>query len=375
MACILEGSEPIRSKPLDEKFIRVIESALELPILQTRAGIESRYGTDRAFARDFDRWMRDGQGWTISDAELRDNLERAAKFSCYVLVNKLVFQQALRRRFPSLRKAKIPNTFSKAQQVRDLFRALFDEAKRISHDYETVFDGDFGDTLPLLDDGTVASWREFLREIEGFDFSRIDYDIVGHIFERLISPEERHRYGQHYTRSEIVDLMNVFAIRNPEATVLDPACGGGTFLVRAYVLKRELSEGKLSHEQLLKQIRGLDISAYAAHLSTINLASRDLIDERSYPLVARADFFDVKPGKAVFHVPMSVHGRGNQMVPLNLDTVDGIVGNPPYIRHELLSSAYKRHLLEVIKEDFTDARLPGGSDMHCYFWGPCCRLS
>jgi hypothetical protein len=84
LARILEGSEPIRSKPLDEKFIRVIESALELPILQTRAGIESRYGTDSAFARDLDRWMRDGQGWTISDAELRDNLERAAKFSCYL---------------------------------------------------------------------------------------------------------------------------------------------------------------------------------------------------------------------------------------------------------------------------------------------------
>ncbi len=33
-ARILEGTEPIRSKPLDEKFIRVLESALKLAILQ-----------------------------------------------------------------------------------------------------------------------------------------------------------------------------------------------------------------------------------------------------------------------------------------------------------------------------------------------------
>ena len=101
--------------------------------------------------------------------------------------------------------------------------SAFEEAKRVSRDYETVFDGDFGDILPFLEDATVASWREFLREIEGFDFGKIEYDIIGHIFERLISPEERHRYGQHYTRSEIVDLINAFTIRDPQAVVLDPA--------------------------------------------------------------------------------------------------------------------------------------------------------
>jgi N-6 DNA methylase len=311
-ARILEGTELIRSKPLDGKFIRILESALELPILQTRNAITRLYSADRKFARNLDAWMRDSQGWLIStDPEiLRDNLERAAKFSCYVLVNKIVFQQALRRRFTSLRKVRIPETVKKADKLRELFRSVFEDAKRVSRDYETVFDGDFGDTLPFLEDATVASWREFLREIEGFDFAEIEYDIIGQIFERLISPQEHHRYGQHYTRSEVVDLINAFSIREPGTTVLDPACGGGTFLVRAYVLKRELSGGALSHVDLLQQIIGTDISAYAAHLSTINLATRDLIDERNFPLVARSDFFKVKRGESVFHVPMSVHWKG-----------------------------------------------------------------
>jgi hypothetical protein len=369
-ARILEGTEPIRSKPLDEKFIRVLESALEFPILQTQQALARRYSSDRRFARDLDAWMRDSQGWLISTEPeiLRDNQERAAKFSCYVLVNKIVFQQALKRRFPSLRKIRIPESVKTAARLQDSLQAVFEEAKRISHDYETVFDGDFGDTLPFLEDATVGSWREFVQEIDGFDFAKIGYDIIGHIFERLISPEERHRYGQHYTRSEIVDLINAFTIREAGATVLDPACGGGTFLVRAYVLKRELSGGALSHVDLLQQIKGIDVSAYAAHLSTINLATRDLIDERNYPLVARSDFFKVKRGETIFHIPMSVHGKGKQMMPLEVGEVDCIVGNPPYVRQEELPKEYKKLLTDLIESEFPDAELSGRSDIHCYFW-------
>jgi methylase of polypeptide subunit release factors len=369
-ARILEGTEPIRSKPLDEKFIRVLESALELPTLQTRNAISGRYSSDRKFARNLDAWMRDSQGWLISTEPeiLRDNLERAAKFSCYVLVNKIVFQQALRRRFLSLRKIRIPESVKTAAKLQETFQAVFEEAKRISRDYETVFDGDFGDTLPFLEDATVGSWREFVNEIDGFDFSKIGYDIIGHIFERLISPEERHRYGQHYTRSEIVDLINAFTIREAGATVLDPACGGGTLLVRAYILKRELSNGKLSHVDLLQQIKGIDLSAYAAHLSTINLATRDLIDERNYPLVARSDFFKVKRGESIFHVPMSVHGKGKQTVPLEIGEVDAVVGNPPYVRQEELPKEYKKFLTDLLESEFPDADLSGRSDLHCYFW-------
>src|SRR5207245_7468687 len=136
-----------------------LESALELPILQTRNAIARLYSADHKFARNLDAWMRDSQGWLIStDPEiLHDNLERACKFSCYVLVNKIVFQQALRRRFPSLRKARVPETVKQADKLRELFQSVFEDAKRVSHDSETVFDGDFGDTLPFLEDVTVAS--------------------------------------------------------------------------------------------------------------------------------------------------------------------------------------------------------------------------
>ena len=279
--------------------------------------------------------MRDKEGWLLSEDEevIRENLERAAKFSCYVLVNKIVFHTALRRKFSRLGKIRIPTTIFTGAELALQLAKRFEEAKRLTRDYETVFDGDFGDTLPFLSNAAVDSWRELVNQIEAFDFTKLDYDIIGHVFERLVSPEERHRYGQHYTKTEIVDLINSFCIRDANAEVLDPACGGGTFLVRAYALKRYLADREPKHAELLAQIKGVDVSAYPVHLSTLNLATRHLIDAQNYPLVARSDFFDVKPDRAIFHVPMGTAGvGGRQSTMLQVSKVDAVVGNPPYIR-------------------------------------------
>ena len=210
------------------------------------------------------------------------------------------------------------------------------------------------------------------------------------------SRPERHRFGQHYTKPEIVDLINAFCIREPAAAVLDPACGGGTFLVRAYNRKKYLADQAgidLPHERLLDQLYGVDISAYATHLTTMNLPTRDLIDEHNYPLVAQSDFFDVELGKALFQVPLAV-GHGNkQLRPVTIDLADAVVGNPPYVRQEEISTppttsakgkvkvtqrtleqikdeskTYKKRLAELAKRACPDLKLSGRSDLHVYFW-------
>jgi hypothetical protein len=77
---------------------------------------------------------------------------------------------------------------------------------------------------------------------------------------------------------------------------MDPACGGGTFLVRAYARKKLLAPS-LNHTRLLQTIYGVDVSRFAAHLSTINLAARELIDTENYPRVLASDFFRVRANK------------------------------------------------------------------------------
>ena len=54
-------------------------------------------------------------------------------------------------------------------------------------------------------------------------FSNVPSDVVGRIFQNLIGPEERHRYGQHFTGDGGVDLINTFCIRSGRGAVLDPA--------------------------------------------------------------------------------------------------------------------------------------------------------
>jgi type I restriction-modification system DNA methylase subunit len=367
---VVTDKEVVRSRPLDERFIHILESELEQPATLTLKVISNLYNR-KLFKRQLDKWMRDTQGWLLSDDEeiIRENLDRAAKFTCYVLANRIVFHTALRRKFIKLPKLRVPASIKTGAELSAQLRKHFEEAKHFTHDYETVFDGDFGDGLPFLNDESVDGWRELVAQIEAFDFTKLDYDIIGHIFERLIGPEERHRYGQHYTKTEIVDLVNSFCIRDAEAHVLDPSCGGGTFLVRAYALKRFLAEVEPKHAELLEQIKGTDISAYPVHLSTLNLATRQLLDAQNYPLVARSDFFEVKPDRPIFHVPMGkAGGGGKQIAMLQVSKVDAVVGNPPYIRQEILGKAYKKKLATLIQSEFPGVVLSQRSDVYVYFF-------
>lgn len=372
-ATILVGRDSLTLTPPDELFLTIWEAALEQPVTQTLYELNQRYDQDKVFTRNLDRWMREEQGWVVlhSDEQtVRDNLERAAKFSCYALATKIIFYKALRRQFTRLRPLKIPDEVGSEGELHASLQGFFAEAMRVSGDYETVFAGQYGDDLPLLTKTAPASWRELSLQTDTFDFTLIDYEIMGQIFERMLSTEERHRFGQHYTRSEVVDLINAFCIREANATVFDPACGGGTFLVRAYSRKKALSGGKLTHQELLRQIYGLDISAYPAHLTTLNLATRDLVTNANYPLVARRDFFSVELGDTPFAIPFG--GAGGQTTLEPLAEIDAIVGNPPYVRQEKINeyygAAYKKLLRDMAGKDAPTAELSGRSDIHCYFF-------
>lgn len=384
-AQIVRGTSKIGHKSPDEKFIEMLESSLRMPILLTVEALDALYKTSHVKSK-LDKWMRDEQGWVIySDPEgIRDNLERTAKFSCYTLVNKLVFYEALLKRYGSkLDKLCIPEHINKGENLRLHLEGYFAEAKKVTNDYETVFGEEhalIGNRIPFYSDSAVPHWRDLIDRIHEFDFSKLDYEVIGNIFERLISPEERHKYGQFYTRVEVVDLINSFSIRKGDEKIMDPACGGGTFLVRAYVRKRELDPTRKHHE-LLADLYGVDISHFAAHLTTINLATRNLVDDENYPQIARSDFFDIKSHTAFIKLPKRVSAKGLGKIQhrdVEIDELDAVVGNPPYVRQEDIprsngkgKSEFKRgtkeYLLKLIKEE-SKSRFSGRSDLHCYFW-------
>lgn len=383
----LKGVTQIGHRSPDEKFIEALESALKLPVLMTLDELDEQY-KKAPVKRDLDRWMREEQGWTIyTDADgIRENLERAAKFSCYALVNKLVFYEALLKRYGAkLPRLGVPEHIDTGENLRAHLERFFADARKVTGDYETVFGEDprsTGNRIPYYADTAVPHWNNLINQIHEFDFSRLDYEVIGNIFERLISPEERHKYGQFYTRVEVVDLINSFAIRTGEEKVMDPACGGGTFLVRAYARKRELAQGR-RHGQLLSDLYGVDVSFFATHLSTINLATRELIAEENYPQIARSDFFDVDPHKTFLTLPRPVKAGGlgtSQKRDVPIPPLDAIIANPPYVRQEDIPKAKNKpargaqpprgtkEFYQWLTRKESGTELSGRSDLHCYFW-------
>lgn len=384
-AAILRGAVTIGTRSPDLKFVEALESALALPIRQTFDELAERYKKP-SFKRDLDAWMV-SLGWQIvDDAEgQRDLLERASKFACYLLVNKLVFHEALLKKYNrNLNPLNAPPEITTGDGLRVRLQSFFEDAREVTGDYETIFGEDpqaIANRVPFYANAAVPGWRALIEQIHEFDFSKLDYEIVGSIFERLIGPEERHKYGQFYTRVEVVDLINSFCIRNGSDKVLDPACGGGTFLVRAYVRKRELAANR-KHRDLLTDIYGIDVSQFATHLTTVNLATRDLVEDENYPCIGREDFFNILPNHTFVKLPTKLKAKGlgkhehrNVVIP----PLDAVIGNPPYVRQEGIRKALKKakqggpepgtkEFYAKRVEQFAGAKLSGRSDLHCYFW-------
>jgi methylase of polypeptide subunit release factors len=365
---LFRGEADLPQRPPDEYFIHAFDSFLINPVLDATQGLLSRDGRPGNRSA-IDQWMRDDQGWALvgDRAEL---LGRAARFACYAVANKLVFYDALRKRFSDLPRLDVPSEVRTGEQLFGRLLAFFDQARYVTGDYETVFgnvQGDVGSRIPFYDDVVVGPWRQLIDQLDRFDLSRLDYDVIGRIFERLIDPVERHKYGQYYTRPEVVDLINAFAIRSGEEIVLDPGCGGGTFLVRAYVRKKGIAP-RLDHSTLLNGIFGTDISPFAAHLSTINLATRDLVEDANYPRVKRSNFFDLRPGGEFLRLPGD--GGREQVIPVPRFTA--VVGNPPYVRQEEIQAEDKRRYGRLARS--AGLLASGRSDLHVYFWAHALTL-
>jgi methylase of polypeptide subunit release factors len=359
---IYRGQQPNWPMAPDDLFIQSLERALEWPIETTRIFLASESAKKKDFDRRLQDWMVE-QGWAVlrkNEEEWNAAVERAARTLAHLLANRLIFYQALRARFGKLPRLQFKGVANAADAWAHLQR-LFARAVKESGDYEPLFypaEKDWAGRQVFEGAGAIAAWQRALNGIERYDFGQIGSDVVGKVFQRLVSPEERHRWGQHFTGDDAVDLINAFCIREADGAVLDPACGSGSFLVRAYYRKQWLRPYK-PHVELLSELFGCDISLYPAHLATLNLAAREINDEANYPRIARRDFFDVEPTKPFCRLPPN-HTE------IALPRLRAIVGNPPYVRQEKIGE--KEKVAKVAGSRWHGLRLSGRSDMHCYFW-------
>ncbi|MCX7048766.1 MAG: N-6 DNA methylase [Candidatus Sumerlaeota bacterium] len=358
----------------DDFFIHSLESHLEWPVLLTAAHILDETDKSKRFENNVERWMT-AQDWTFTRkphevwSDLVDNM---AKTLAYIWANRLIFYKALRARFPDLPRLEIRKSITKPEDALAALNRLFEKAVNRSGDYEPLLMPDAKDwATELVFDppGAIDAWRGLLRGIESVDFREVPSDVVGRIFQKIIGPDERHRYGQHFTGDDVVDLINVFCVRSGADVILDPACGSGSFLVRAYYRKRHLDPAR-PHLDLIGELFGCDIALYPAHLATLNLAAREINDEANYPRISRRNFFDFKSEQPFCQIP---DGEGNH-TDVRLPYLDAVVGNPPYVRQESVEKKDKARYMQICAAAWPGLQLTGRSDLHCYFWPAAARL-
>ena len=367
---IVAGRRADAYLPLDRLFVARLEALLDHIGDKLLGPFMEKAQRRPSFRTQIEIWMRT-QSWVVSDKTWEENAARAVRFSSYVLLNRLCFYNALRRKYSALPALRVSNAYRTGEQLRKKLLDSFDKARLVTGDYQTVFDESRADDIPFITNDCVPDWRSVITSLDKYDFAHIDLEVIGALYERLIRPEERHRFGQHYTQPTVVDFINAFSVRSADDVILDPSCGGGTFLVRAYNRKQFL-DPSLTHDELLTTIYGCDILDFACHLSVINLAVRDLIDDDNFPRIHLGDYLDVEPAQTfcTHPVALAVGGLefGQHTITLNSLSVDAVVGNPPYISSKLLSKEQRRKYLSRFTARYGSYSWDGSSDILVWFF-------
>jgi len=157
-------------------------------------------------------------------------------------------------------------------------------------------------------------------------------DPLGALFLKLRDPETRRPQGATYTPSAIVRTMLRWSGNGGNfSRVVDPGVGSGRFLVAA---------GRRYPKPTLIGIELDPLAALLAraHLATAGLASRSEVVVADYREWLRTE----EPGKTLF------------------------IGNPPYVRHHLISSKWKAWLTRTAEQRKLDASQLAGLHVHFF---------
>ena len=350
--------EGVRWLPQTERFIVRLLAFHKIFSQHLLKSFKKELNSSKRFNEEYETWVKN-QGWPLDEITQVHTVRQAA----YLIMNKVLFYKVLETNL-GLPKLKISETLN----INKTLHKYFLNALKI--DYKSIFTKGFFDEI-VIPPESLSLLQSFANEMTHYDFSKFKQDTLGAIYERLIPPDERKGLGQFYTSPGIVDLINSFVIKDSNDKVLDPACGSGTFLVRAYHRLAELKGVKdisqEEHSKLLKQIYGVDINQFASHLSTINIALQYIKSKKNDSInVITSDTFDVKPGEFI-PIPYGNGLKDIYELKFKREGFDAIVGNPPYIRQERINrKSFYQSLVSSKK-----FKVPLNSDIYFYFFVYC----
>ena len=115
--------------------------------------------------------------------------------------------------------------------------------------------------------------KTLARRIARFRWTESPPDVAAILYQTVIPADEREQLGEYYTPAWLARTMTRELVKDPlSQTVLDPACGSGTFVVEAVSHFIEASETtdwepKEVLNRLREAVTGIDVHPVAVHLA------------------------------------------------------------------------------------------------------------
>ncbi|MEE8167778.1 MAG: N-6 DNA methylase, partial [Candidatus Hydrothermarchaeales archaeon] len=276
-------------------------------IARYRQKLDEKYEKYTTFS-GFQLWKHYSGKENLPDDEVK---EVFCKETIYVFLNKLLFLRICED------KGFLEKSISNGgiEQLLEVFRRRFSEESVTKEIIETAFKSGKGIYSRFYEIGILDWFRtgdgelndllnRVLWILNQFDFTHVDRDILGNLYEKYLPSGERKKLGEFYTPVEVIDYIltavgYTYSHDIETKDLLDPACGSGGFLVRAtrrliskYLMKfgkadkRELrdpkkwkeiverlspDEAKIILEAITEHIYGLDINPFACHIAEMNM--------------------------------------------------------------------------------------------------------
>ncbi|MBI2126415.1 MAG: SAM-dependent DNA methyltransferase [Thaumarchaeota archaeon] len=316
----------------------------------------------------------------------KGEIEAARRAAAYLLLNQIVFYRILQASKQDGQNPRYPPIKGDNLTLpKELKQNYFD--KVLQDDYQAIFDFDVASLFPQR---SLQYIRYILRVIENLQPEQFTRDLLGNIFHRLIPIEVRKPVAAYYTNPMAARLLAKLSIDDPNIKVADFACGSGTLLMAAYDQKAALLRSDFTeqhHRQFIERdLTGVDIMPFAAHLAVVQLALRNPAYWTDKVRIAVYDSTLLRPGSIISSLQkvmprgqarlaqfltgetegskvqegaLSAAGAGKGFT---VESVDLVIMNPPFTRKRHVAKEFR----SMLSERFSDYAKRSNKEMNFF---------